>query len=203
MLQKTTLLLKKAFLAGPESKDGWVRGHELKQLSINYRMSSVVLDQAHPGLYDPEKDGEFCDPYRSGGVGGLRAGDRAPDGPGLVPVQGPMTMSILALFGAYYHTVLVFSTEKGLIEKALKSLEAYPKGLIRTAVVIPKGAEPPALPSGVVEHVLEDHAGHAYSNYDSVVKSSHPIIVVRPDGAIGAVVKDADGIREYFRLILA
>ncbi|KAJ7754159.1 hypothetical protein DFH07DRAFT_959865 [Mycena maculata] len=48
--------------------------------------------------------------------------------------------------------------------------------------------------------VLEDRAGHAYRGY-GLDADELTIVVVRPDGVVGAVISAADGVETYFRKI--
>jgi len=46
--------------------------------------------------------------------------------------------------------------------------------------------------------VLEDTKGHASASYHSELQGGCDIVVVRPDGIIGAVVRGAEGVERYF-----
>ena len=45
--------------------------------------------------------------------------------------------------------------------------------------------------------VFEDRDGHAYDAYRSA-KGINEIVIIRPDGVIGAIVRDIDWLERYF-----
>lgn len=58
-------------------------------------------------------------------------------------------------------------------------------------------------PSGLADMVLVDSGGYAYTNY-VVAQDTPTVIIVRPDGYIGALVTSGRmGIRNYFTGILS
>lgn len=63
--------------------------------------------------------------------GDVRAGDRAPDVPALVGVDGAET-ALFMIFKSYYHTLFVFVPERANIAGIIKAAQAYPEGLART-----------------------------------------------------------------------
>lgn len=65
---------------------------EVRQFGVNYRGSDIVIDEF-------AEEGEVIDPYRSGEHGTVRAGDRAPDAPGLRSTSGEMTSLFESVFG--------------------------------------------------------------------------------------------------------
>lgn len=198
MLNITTTLLNKAFQAGTEgSASSWTRGEEFKQLGVNYRGSPIVVDHTPNAGKN-----EFVDPYRSGGgQGDLRGGDRAPDGPGLAAVLGPSVTHIFDLFGSTYHTVLIFSAGVETQKAVLDAVKRHAEGTIRTAIVLPRGHATPPAEDIVADHLIEDFVGLAYETYGSVVGKGLEVIVVRPDGVVGAIVEGGHGLEEYFASI--
>ena len=65
-------------------------------------------------------------------------------------------------------------------------------------VVLGLNGVPVAAGAAVTYHDKEGHAARAYQ----VEYGAPHIVVVRPDGYIGAVAYDMDGVREYFSGIL-
>ncbi|PBK99860.1 hypothetical protein ARMGADRAFT_1074700 [Armillaria gallica] len=188
MLDKTSELLTKTFKPGRDGQAGWVRGYELRQLGVNYRVSPVIVDET------PVEGEETVDPYRSGNDGTIRGGDRAPDAPGLVFVNDSShKTSLFDVFGSSYHTVLIFSDKNTAVLDALKS---YPAGTVKSVVIVPHQ------PAGAIlaDHVLVDGDGYAYKHYDIADKITN-VVVVRPDGIIGALVSGVEGLRRYFKEI--
>ncbi|KAK0466827.1 FAD binding domain-containing protein [Desarmillaria tabescens] len=171
MLDKTSELLTKIFKPGGDGQTGWVRGYELRQLS---RQSQTV------------------DPYRSGSDGTIRGGDRAPDAPDLVFVNDfSRKTSLFDVFGSSYHTVLIFSGGNTAVLDALKS---YPTGAVKSVVIVPQQPTGPIL----ADYVLVDGDGYAYKHYNIAEKVTK-VVVVRPDGIIGALVIGVDGMKQYFK----
>ncbi|KAK0438015.1 FAD binding domain-containing protein [Armillaria borealis] len=188
MLDKSSELHAKTFTPGG-GQTGWTRGFELRQLGVNYHGSPIVVDET------PVKGEEAVDPYRSGDDGTVRGGDRAPDAPGLISVNDPKhETSLFDIFGSSYHTVLVFSEDNTAVLDALKN---YPAGILKSVVILPQK------PTDVIsaDYVLVDGDGYAYKHYNMVGKLTK-IVVVRPDGMIGGLVRGLDGLKQYFNRIL-
>ncbi|KAK0239289.1 FAD binding domain-containing protein [Armillaria nabsnona] len=185
MLDKTTDLHNKTFSGGAASSEGWRRGPELYQFGVNYRGSPIVIDE--------EGTPESVDPYRSGEGGPLRAGDRAPDAPGLVSSQGEKT-SLFDIFHTSYHTVLIFAGADLEIKAILDLLKVYPAGAVKSVVILHQNAAP-AVDGSPPDFVLADGDGYARKHYND----RDGIVVVRPDGMIGALVGGVDGLKRYFK----
>ncbi|KAK0466821.1 uncharacterized protein EV420DRAFT_1635862 [Desarmillaria tabescens] len=185
MLNKTTELLNKTFKPGASSYDGWQRGPELYQFGVNYRGSPIVVDEAGTP--------ESVDPYRSGEGGELRAGDRAPDAPGLVSSKGEKTR-LFDTFRTSYHTVLIFAGTELEAKEILDLLKAYPAGTVKSVVILPQ-SNGPVVDGSSVDFVLTDGEGYARKNYND----RNGVVMVRPDGMIGALVGGVDGLKQYFK----
>ena len=170
----------------------WDRGGPLKMLGINYRWSSIVLDERNPHVAGAPQD-----PYGVEAGDMVRAGDRAPDAPGLVPIEGGET-SLFKIFGPAYHTVLLFagngSTEE--VKRVLAKLEEYPADAVRSVVVYPLGALPEVVDG--VGSVVFDAEKHAFANY-CCSDDDLTAVIVRPDGVVGGIVFGAPGLRRYFK----
>ncbi|RDB23743.1 Pentachlorophenol 4-monooxygenase [Hypsizygus marmoreus] len=218
MLDRTTKILNRTFKENHHS-EGWESSGELLQLGVNCRWSSIVIDERKQAELaedadfadfdfgdesDEEKpDEEKIDSYgmRAGSV--LRAGDRAPDAPGLIPrMTGSKpsitTRHLFQLFGSSYHTVLIFTPALAQCLPILKALAIYPQGTIRSAVIVPPGRPVPPQSAGA-DFVLEDRDGHAHEGYG--INEKWGVVIVRPDGVVGAIVGGASGVREYFTRI--
>ncbi|KAH9944589.1 monooxygenase [Amylocystis lapponica] len=190
MLQRTTVLLNKT-VSG--SVDAWDRGGVLKQLGVNCRWSSIVVDE-RSARGDPD---ELMANAYGGGGGILCAGDRAPDAPGLVDAEGGTT-SFFRLFGATHHTVVFFAADVHRVAELLGALAECPPKSIRAVLVLPQG-HPGVSAETVhgVDTVVTDRDGHAYAGY-AVSKESVVAMVVRPDGIVGGIVLGVAGLRRYF-----
>ncbi|KAK0202471.1 FAD binding domain-containing protein [Desarmillaria ectypa] len=191
MLDKTTELLTKTFTPGGvgQTLTGWNRPYEFRQLGVSYRSSPIIVDES------PVQGEETIDPCRSGNDGTVRGGDRVPDAPGLIFVNGPARKtSLFDIFGSSYHTVLVFSGDHTAV---LDTLKSYPPGIVKSVVILPQR------PTGVIsaDYILMDVDGYAYRHYNMVEKLTK-IVIVRPDGMIGGLVRGKDGLKQYFNGIL-
>ncbi|KAK0421799.1 hypothetical protein EV421DRAFT_1915109 [Armillaria borealis] len=160
MLDKTTDLHNKTFAGGAASSEG---------SGVNYRGSPIVIDE--------EGTPESVDPYRSGEGGALRAGDRAPDAPGLLYCPRDEKTCLFDIFRTSYHTVLIF-----------------PAGTVKSVVILQQNAAP-VVDGSPADFVLTDGDGYARKHYND----RDGIVVVRPDGMIGALVGGVDGLKRYFK----
>ncbi|OSX61756.1 hypothetical protein POSPLADRAFT_1040170 [Postia placenta MAD-698-R-SB12] len=171
------------------------REDHVKQFGVNYRWSSIVLDERSPV---DEGEDLRANAYGSQKSDVLRAGDRAPDAPDLVDGEGK-TYTLLRVFGPTHHTVVIFSTSEEVLESYLSLLRAYPKGIVRTLVVSPQGSSGRSKVDGV-DTIVVDDGGHAYAIYGASDKEAIAV-AVRPDGVVGAIVHGAEGLRRYFEKV--
>ncbi|KAK0188527.1 hypothetical protein F5146DRAFT_1122701 [Armillaria mellea] len=170
MLDKTTDLHNKTFTAGAASSEGWRRGPELYQFGVNY--PSIRIGR--------ERDGP------------VRAGDRAPDAPGLVSSQGEKT-SLFEIFLTSYHTVLIFPGSDLEVKPILDLLKAYPAGTVKSVVILNQD-DAPTVDVVPADFVLGDGEGYGRKHYND----RNGIVIVRPDGMVGALVGGVDGLKRYF-----
>ncbi|KAJ7436721.1 FAD binding domain-containing protein [Mycena galericulata] len=192
MLSKTTSLLNRTVTARATDTDVsyWNRGGALWMLGVNYRWSSIVID---------ERDDENAtkvpkDPYGAQSRD-LRAGDRAPDAPALKDIHnGQIDIHLFDVFDSSRHTVLVFSASPERCSSALQVLFHLPQDAVRCVAIIPSGSVSANIQG--FDLTLEDTLGHAYSIYD--FKGECDIAVVRPDGVVGAVVRSSEALQRYF-----
>ncbi|OBZ66925.1 Pentachlorophenol 4-monooxygenase [Grifola frondosa] len=203
MLEKTTELLNKTMRAGDLS--AWDRrSGALDQLGVNCRWSSIVVDER---ASDTDEKNKPSDAYGTAGSTEVRAGDRAPDAPGLVVLRGADSTeetgaqtSLFQTFGISYHTVLLFTTDANVAKAASDILAGYPAGTTRCVVMLPAGASQfPVISGG---SVLIDQEGHAHVGYN-VASGTSTIVIVRPDGTVGGVVLGVEGLRRYFKSIFS
>ncbi|KIK53914.1 hypothetical protein GYMLUDRAFT_249957 [Collybiopsis luxurians FD-317 M1] len=201
MLEKTTELFRKAFkpTSGDQANEGWRRGYELRQFGVNYRQSPIVVDERYP-------EQEAVDPYRSGDDGTIRAGDRAPDAPKLKEVVSGASTTLLDIFHAYHHTVLVFvdpshqaqGTTAGIFD-AIRGLPNS-KDIIKTVLVLSQQSSLSSSGASQVpaDTVLLDTEGFAYKHYAVTEDRLPTVAIIRPDGFIGALVYGVEGVKKYF-----
>ncbi|KAJ3761767.1 FAD binding domain-containing protein [Lentinula raphanica] len=177
------------------------RANELRQLGINYRGSTLVLDEKYADT------AEVPDPYRSGEDGTVRGGDRAPDAPSLTHLGAngdAPGKSLFDLFTTTQHTVLIFpgSTGENTVNETSEVLREYPSGYLKSVLVLPR-TDTSNSSSDLVDMTLVDTEGWAYKNY-AVAVDTPTVIIVRPDGYIGALVTSGgSGIRKYFSAIFS
>ena len=205
----------------------FTRGPRLMQLGINYRWSDVVVDHRRLSdggvgkaeiIYNPYGEDDFT----AGGP--LQAGDRAPNAPGLhllndqaTPANVPTTL--FDLYSSTAHVALIFTPlptagPHAVLIDIVAALGAYKASLVNTYIVRPSQPEGPGTTTNNVPGtigVLVDTVGHAASAYiipraegDSQARmgaSNAPVVIIRPDGVIGALVGDANGVKEYFSKI--
>ncbi|KDQ10917.1 hypothetical protein BOTBODRAFT_35860 [Botryobasidium botryosum FD-172 SS1] len=182
------------------SVDAWSRGLKLRQLGVNYRWSTIVVDERTPPVA-----GEIGDAYGAG-RGTVRAGDRAPDAPGLVDTSKETTTTLFKEFSPTAHTALVFAANDGSIAvETLRALAAYnPRApanspLVQSIIVLPSALAPHACGAPSANKTLVDRDGHAHREYEIATDGIAYVVIVRPDGVVGAIVEGAAGIDKYFK----
>jgi hypothetical protein len=199
MLKISTALLKKA-IANTQDEEAWNRSGNIKQLGVNYRWSSIVIDddleKKHEGA-----QGALQSTYDVGN-GAVRAGDRAPDASGMMKAGdysdgvGPETR-LFKLFSPGRHTVLVFAAKTNY-QTVLQVLQTWPGDLVQSVVITQaKGA---IVSDQSKATVVEDRDGHAHAAYTGPDDTS-AIFIIRPDGVIGARLGKVEGIKRYFQTI--
>lgn len=196
MLKLSTDLFNKT---SRQEDEGWKRGRKLFQLDINYRWSSIVLDERFT------KDGsEVKNAY---GIEGqdLRAGDRAPDAPGLTQIGAKQDDHIITrlfdVFDPTCHTALIFASNpsdantRALIDSHTK----IPPGLVRTALILPQSLPNADIGSSNTDFVFVDSEGHAYKGYSLEASAERSaVFIVRPDAMVGAFASSPITIESYF-----
>jgi len=126
MLRHTSYLMDESIKA-KENPSGWKRDPATMQLEVHYRWSPVVLD---------EQDAEYMDLGEGDCL--LRAGDRAPDAPGLVDLKNSKpsaAVRLFDLFGCSHHTVLVLTAASEQSQRVLHTLKSYPASIARAVII--------------------------------------------------------------------
>lgn len=201
MLFRTTALLDQtvAFRAGDADASFMRRPKTLHQLGVNYRWSAIVVDE-QPGAQEAKA---VSAAYREEDPTVLRAGDRAPDAPGLAILGETSSTSFFSIFKPTHHTALLFTSDVANVKAKIEVLSTAPAGSVRTIVVLPRGADAEDagdLKAVGVDEVLVDNDGHAYKYY-SPAAAGFTAIVVRPDGVVGVVAKSAEGLKQYLHVV--
>ena len=192
VLGVTKELLKKAVELdphddAPEEDSPYHRGLKLYQLDINCRGSSIVVD----GL-----DGES---YKLGER--LRAGDRAPNAPGIVPLNvglQPGTTQLFDIFSSNRHTALIFVKGDENVKPYLELLKHYPQHTVFPVIVLQQGDERNVEVFGKTS-VVQDSAGHCWKSYST--EHGTKVVIVRPDGCVGAMGRSPGVVEEYRDLV--
>ncbi|KDR74757.1 hypothetical protein GALMADRAFT_123452 [Galerina marginata CBS 339.88] len=179
-----------------DKKSGWFRwrNNALEMYGINYRFSDIVLEERDTQPVDRENlVARAYDGYE--GLGTLLAGDRAPQAPGLVDKDGKKA-SLFDLFKPNLHTVLIFAPDGVFLDA--EGMKKWPASVVQSFIITETGKAP------VVEDVLAlvDSEGYATNAY-RVIDGELNIIVVRPDGFVGAIVKDIEGVNRYFAKVFS
>ncbi|KAJ7701899.1 monooxygenase [Mycena rosella] len=195
MLKVTTELYHKMFSgAGPADPSAWKRGSDLNMLGVNYCGSLIVFEDAAGA-------GVSSDAYSRAAGSTVQAAYCAPDASGLVragSADAPTTL--FAVFHVSMHTMLLFGGDAGAHAPVATVLGRFPEAAVRTVLVIPQG-QTAADDGALFSAVLEDQAGHAYAGY-GLTAGELAVVVVRPNGVVGAVVSNARGIERYFQKVL-
>jgi hypothetical protein len=215
MLNKTTELLKHAFnqKTGRDASENKLR-KDMTQLGVNYRGSSIVYNEG--AERDPATLGSG---YNKESETAAQPGDRAPEAPGLVDVCNTSaqvaTLSLFSIFAPSVHSVLVFAgngtggSNSEVLHTLLGVIARQPESAVRGILIVSpesesQGAAAGAQANGLFEQVLVDRDGHAHAGYNVPVSGEKvTIVVVRPDGFIGARVHSATGVEQYFGCIFA
>ncbi|KZV73414.1 hypothetical protein PENSPDRAFT_682895 [Peniophora sp. CONT] len=195
MLRMTTDLADRTFKHNDQT--AFNRHFSLRQLGVHYRWSSIVVDDLREGSLVVESTSvEPEDVYGSETPDRLHAGDRAPDAPELVNVKASGSTQLFDLLKPTHHTVLVF--DPASINDVLTLVSSYPEGAVRIIDILLKGKQQEAKET-LGSYV--DTKGHAHRAYGSA--SGVQVVIIRPDGVVGGLLKSAAGIRNYFAKIFA
>ena len=192
MLQKTKALLEKAVVLDPHNNapkedSPYHRGLKLYQLDVNVRGSPIVIDRLDEESYKLGKR--------------LRAGDRAPDAPWIVPLNAglrPGAAQLFDIFSSNRHTALIFVNGDGNVKPYLALLKYYPQDTTLPVIVLQQGDGRDVEVFGKT-NVIRDSAGYSWKNYS--VEYGTRIAIVRPDGCVGAVGRNPDVVEEYRGLV--
>jgi hypothetical protein len=192
LLELTKELLQKAVdmdphVDAPKEDSPYYRGMKLYQLDVNCRGSPAVVDHLDKGTYELGKR--------------LRAGDRAPDAPGIVPLNPglrPGTSHLFDVFLSNKHTVLIFVKGNENAEHYLESLKRYPADTVLPVIVLEQGDERNVDVFGKT-CVVRDATGHVWKNYST--EHGTKIVIVRPDWCVGALGPSPGVVEQYRNLV--
>lgn len=190
--------------AETQKQDQSQRRRNLFQLNVNYRWSNIVLDER---ISEEDKGTVIAAYGEEGHV--TRAGDRAPDAPGLKRIRGTgeARSRLFDIFSPALHTILVFASPgSGGVDKTrdlLSPLTFIERGQLKIAyqvvIVQPQGNSDGFQDIGVNAEVYEDAEGHAFSGYGvpSEEGQGPTVVFVRPDSWIGSFATSRRGVERY------
>ena len=164
---------------------------ELRQFGVNYRWSSIVSDdkpsQKKVGTYGASSDE-------------IHAGDRAPDASGLVNIKTGSVNTIYQYIKSSRHTVLLFASFIDEVVPFLDVLEKTPTNTFQSVVILDSCKDVDNAPTkGMAINVLVDSDNNARKSYNCY--KDKRIIIIRPDGIIGALTSSISGIQKYLGFI--
>ncbi|KAF9562654.1 hypothetical protein CPC08DRAFT_761319 [Agrocybe pediades] len=192
MLNMTSTILKKTF-ENKSIEDAMNRTGDLDQLGVNYRFSSIVVDEESERLGIDRASGSA---YHIDAHEAPRAGDRAPDAPNLAKAGHTAdNLRLFNLLSPTRHTLLIFASRVGY-RSILSAISSYSPELVLPVVIFPRGKAVEAIASIAVED-RQDHAHDAYKGPEG----TSSIFVIRPDGVIGARVGSVEFLLRYFQSI--
>lgn len=179
----------------------------MNQLGVNYRGSSIVLYGKDIAGYTSTRNIGYSKDSETAAL----PGDRAPEAPGLVrsgSTDGSVTpRSLFGLLRPSLHTALVFSDAIGSassLESIAEVIRGQPANIAHAVLIVKQGLDRlNQVPvNDVFDETLIDAEGYAFEGYhvaaDQGIREGPVVVVVRPDGVIGARVRDAEGIARYF-----
>ncbi|KAI0784360.1 monooxygenase [Abortiporus biennis] len=205
MLAKTTESQNQMTKKLHNPKAAWSVPKSLNQLRVNCRWSSILVEGQHKvktALETGDADTN-ARAYGSDDDDELRAGDRAPEAPGLRlmlvnPISGIETTSLFSIFKPTCHTILLFEPLHHQLPMILESLSSWAAGTVLVVLILSSGSDVD-IPKEVVESlvVCEDKDGYAYEAYKKAIGGGSSVVIVRPDGVVGGIVKGVEGIKTY------
>jgi hypothetical protein len=173
----------------------------LNQLGIHYSWSSIVVDDLGKESATQVANTTEVDAYTAGAE--LHAGDRAPNATGLIAVGGNEVISLFDLFSVSSHLGVVFAHKEAdvhVISSMLGALDAIGGTLVRTILVY---AEKPSVTAQGTAQAFVDHDGHAFAAYKPERYGAVGAAIIRPDGVVGAMVRNPKSVGSYFGKIYA
>jgi hypothetical protein len=213
MIKRTTAMFDR--FSSEELSTNFNGDSAFLMIGINYRWSDIVVDdRIQPGS---EEDQDTTHAYVGKGDG-VHGGDRAPQAPALAvthvspgwtssSLQFGDSTTLFDLFKPNKHTALVFiahAVESAAVDAAMAALKAFPSDTVQTVVIVPSTASQEPMSGALkdADATLVDSEGHAFSGY-GCEGNDLTIVIVRPDGYVGAYVRSADGISQYREKVFA
>jgi hypothetical protein len=193
MLNKTTELFNQVSAKGVVG----LSDADMTQLGVNYRGSSIIGEDnigdttIKVSGYNKDSETAAC------------PGDRAPEVPSLINTTSEHKRETLfSIFSPSHHSVLVFAKkyEEHLALALSSVINRLPGKTVRSILILPSGSNANGL--AVYDEVFINSGGHAYASYGLSSDQSY-LVVVRPDGVVGARVSEVAGVERYFQKIFS
>lgn len=200
--------------SSPPPTSGKSRSNLVKMLGINYRWSSLTVDNLHPEVSSSNaKDTFKLTAYGVEGAdtGDVYAGDRAPDASVTLLTgrgenrQEDVKTRFHHLFAPNKHTAFVlFPPESDMNSEVIERIEALQfmgQGELLDMFIVYQQSSPiPSLPSSFKKVSLLDDTGlQAWRGYE--LNNLNPMgfttVIVRPDSVVGALVGNVEGLKKY------
>jgi hypothetical protein len=191
----------------------FTRGREFQMLGVNYEWSTLAVDDTRPrpDLAEARTRAYLTDPPIGAG---LRAGDRAPDAPGLLvmrprpdgwlPAHDAAAATLFDAFRPGWHTVLVFAApdaDAAAIQAFVAVARRQPEGTVRTLLVLRDNSAAVESAASAGDAAVIDTNGHAFTHYGISSDTGVSSVVIRPDSFIGAFACGPAALEEYFGLV--
>jgi hypothetical protein len=207
MIKRTTALFEK--FAKQAMTSNFENDSAFLMMGINYRWSDIVVDdRVEPGSVE---DQDTTHAYVGKGDG-VHGGDRAPQAPALAvthvapswttsSLQPGVPTTLFDLFKPDKHTALVFiapTADSAAVSATMAALQAFPSDTVQAVVIVPSTASQEPMSGALkdADATLVDTEGHAFSGY-GCEGNDLTIVLVRPDGYVGAYVRSADSVTQY------
>jgi hypothetical protein len=191
----------------------FTRGREFQMLGVNYEWSMLAVDDTRPrpDLAEARTRAYLTDPP----IGtGLRAGDRAPDAPGLrimhvgsddwLAAHDAATVTLFDALRPGWHTVLLFAApdaDAAALAALVAVARRQPEGAVRTLLVLRDNSAAVDSAADVADAAIIDTNGHAFTHYGISSDTGVSSVVIRPDSFVGAFACGPAGLEEYFGLV--
>lgn len=178
-----------------------LRSSLMKQLGVNYRWSSIVVDDRG----DAGEEAKLT-AYGIEGVTDVRAGDRAPDAGLLVwgDAEKRTTLHAPGVYMPTKHTALVFipgdiseADIKDAIISVTDTLRPHvEEDLFQVYIVADSSTSAEDYASLSLPMLVDDRA-QARTAYGIPSDKSPTVVIVRPDEVVGAFVFGVEGVKKY------
>ena len=178
------------------------RGTDLTQLGVNYRGCSIIGEDDIRNTTDTTL---IVSGYNKDSETAACPGDRAPEVLSLInAIDEHKQDTLFSIFSPSHHSVLVFTKRyEEYSAQALSSvIKRLPENTVRSVLILPSESNVVNKLGVVYDEIFIDSGGHGHSNY-GLPNDQFYFVVVRPDGVVGARVREIAGVERYFQKIFS